>query len=95
MSSEKNFPILGAEQWGFIEQVFANLPGDVDVLAVVTPTPIASIDPNGQTMKLMGDRTDDVEAFKRGDEKGVLDPHSTEDLLDLGRAIVGHELTRL
>ena len=46
-------------------------------------------------MKLMGDRTDDIEAFKRGDEKNVLDPHSSEDFGDLAAAIVGHELTRL
>ena len=38
-------PILGAEQWQFIEKVFANLPPDVETLAVMTPTPIASIDP--------------------------------------------------
>jgi hypothetical protein len=91
----ERFPILGAEQWQFIENVFANLPPDVETLAVMTPTPIASVDPNGQIMKLMGDRTDDVEAFKRGDERGVLDPHSSESGGDLLAAIVGHELTSL
>ena len=89
------FPILGAEQWQFIEKVFANLPPEIETLAVMTPTPIASIDPHGQTMKLMGDRTDDIEAFKRGDEHGVLDPHSSESLGDLAAAIAGHELTNL
>jgi hypothetical protein len=88
-------PILGAEQWQFIEAVFANLPPDVETLAVMTPTPIASIDPRGQVMKLMGDRTDDVEAFRQGDEKGVLDPHSTEEFGDLALAIAGHKLTQL
>jgi len=63
------FPILGAEQWQFIDKVFANLPSEIETLVVATPTPIASIDPHGQVMKLMGDRTDDIEAFKRGDEK--------------------------
>jgi hypothetical protein len=91
----EQLPILGAEQWQFIEQVFANLPPDVDTLAVMTPTPIASIDPKGKVMKLMGDRTDDVEAFKRGDEEGVLDPHSSEDLGDLALAVAGHKLTAL
>jgi hypothetical protein len=91
----KEFPILGSEQWEFIDKVFANLAADVETLVLVTPTPIASIDPNGQTMKLMGDRTDDVEAFKRGDEEGVLDPHSSEDLTDLGLAIAGHKFTQL
>jgi hypothetical protein len=91
----KEFPILGSEQWQFIQQVFEKLPPEIETLAIVTPTPIASIDPDGQTMKLMGDRTDDIEAFKRGDEKGVLNPHSTEDISDLGLAIVGHKLTNL
>ena len=91
----EELPILGAEQWAFIEKVFANLPPDVETLAVMTPTPIASIDPRGQVMKLMGDRTDDIEAFKRGDEKAVLDPHSSEDFTDLLLAIAGHELTVL
>ena len=33
-------PILGQEQWQFIGQVFANLASDIDVLAVVTATPV-------------------------------------------------------
>ena len=59
-------PVLGTEQWTFVDHVLTNLPADVDALAVATPTPIASIDPNGQVMKLFGDRTDDIEAFKQG-----------------------------
>ena len=70
----EELPILGFKQWEFIERVFARLPADVEALAVVTPTPLASLDPEGQTLKLMGNRTDDVEAFKRGDEKNTLDP---------------------
>ncbi len=89
------FPILGAEQWQFIDEVFANLPPEIETLAVMTPTPIASMDPHGQVMKLMGDRTDDIEAFKRGDEKGVLSPHTSEDVGDLLLAIAGHKLTDL
>ena len=69
-------PILGPVQWQFIEQVFANLAPDVEALAVVTATPLASIDPEGATMKLMGDRTDDIEAFRRGDETNALEPDS-------------------
>ena len=68
-----DMPILGARQWQFIDHVFSNLPADVEALAVMTPTPIASLDPDGQTQKLMGIRTDDVNAFKRGDEKNTLD----------------------
>src|SRR5919106_602333 len=70
----KEHPILGAEQWGFVDSLFMNLPMDVEALAVMTPTPIASLDPDGQVMKLLGERTDDVEAFKRGDEEGLLHP---------------------
>lgn len=68
-----NRPILGVKQWEFINRLFANLPADVEALAVVTPTPLASLDPHGPTMKLMGDRTDDIEAFKRGDADATLD----------------------
>ena len=88
-------PILGVEQWRFINEVFANLPPEIETLVVTTPTPIASIDPHGQVMKLLGDRTDDIEAFKRGDEYGVLHPHSSGDMVYLPLAIAGHELTSL
>jgi hypothetical protein len=74
----KDLPILGLEQWQFIRDVFDNLPDDVDALAVVTPTPIASLDPEGQVQKLMGERVDDVESFKNGDFDGLFNPRSTE-----------------
>ena len=89
------FPILGAEQWQFIDAVFASLPTEVDTLVVATPTPIASISPQGQTMKLIGDRTDDIQAFQRGDEKNVINPDSTQDFGDLALAIAGHKLSKL
>ena len=91
----KEFPILGAAQWTFIDQVFAGLPEDVDVLVVMTPTPIASMDPHGASQKLVGRRTDDVEAFKRGDIKRVLEPASTEEFADLALAVAGSHLSRL
>ena len=69
----QEMPILGAEQWTYIEDVIASLDPDVEALAIVTPTPIASIDPDGQTMRLLGDRTDDVEKFKRGNKDGILE----------------------
>ena len=43
----KDYPILGQRQWTLIDDVFAHLPADVDALAVVTATPIASQDPDG------------------------------------------------
>lgn len=87
-------PILGARQWAFIDEVFARLPADVDALAVVTPTPVASQDPDGQTQRLMGERTDDVEAFRRGDEEELFRPRSTKDFSDLGKAIVSTKIAR-
>ncbi|MEZ5445568.1 MAG: hypothetical protein R3F45_07310 [Gammaproteobacteria bacterium] len=53
------------------------MPGDVEALAVVTPTPIAAMDPDGQVQKLLGDRIDDIVAFRRGDIDGVLHPKSS------------------
>ena len=86
-------PILGARQWTFIEQVFARLPADVDALAVVTATPIASQDPDGQTQRLFGDRTDDIEAFKRGDEKELFSPKSSESKVELLKAIASTKIS--
>lgn len=80
-------PILGTRQWTFIDDVLARLPADVDALAIVTATPIASQDPEGQTQKLMGERTDDVEAFKRGDEEDLFHPESNSDAGELFKAI--------
>lgn len=91
----EEFPVLGAEQWGFINQVFDTLPGDVEALAVVTPTPIASMDPDGQVQKLLGDRTDDVVAFRRGDIDGVLHPRSSGEKSDIPLAIANVHLSRL
>ncbi len=90
----KDHPILGASQWAFVDDVFAHLPADVDALAIVTATPIASQDPDGQTQRLMGTRTDDVEAFSRGDEKALFHPKSTKDAADLGKAIISAKIAR-
>jgi len=73
----KELPILGARQWAFIEDVFANLPADVETLAIATPTPIASQDPDGQSQRLLGTRTDDVDAFREGDEEEAFHPKAT------------------
>lgn len=89
----ETLPILGDEQWQFIEAVLAGLAPDVEALAVVTATPIASIDPDGPTMKLMGDRTDDVEAFRRGDESGTLDLSSDTSAGQLALAVANVHLS--
>ena len=89
-------PILGSTQWAFIDQVLTKLPADIDALAVVTATPIASQDPDGQTQRLMGGRTDDVEAFKRGDEQELFH-HQTQDSKAAGivKAILGAKVERI
>jgi hypothetical protein len=66
-------PILGIPQWQYIADVVDSLDPDVEALAIVTPTPIASMDPDGQVQRLFGDRTDDVEQFKKGNPEGILD----------------------
>jgi hypothetical protein len=87
----KDYPILGAEQWSFVDQVFASLGEDVEALAVVTPTPIASMDPDGQVQNLLGDRTDDVVAFS----KGKSPPKSSEEKGEIPVAIANVHLSRL
>jgi PhoD-like phosphatase len=83
-------PILGDEQWKFIDDTLANLPSDVDAVAVVVPLPVASMSPDGLAMFLLGSRTDDVELFKRGDAKGLLDMLNQEsNLLDAPISMAG------
>lgn len=86
----QDMPILGARQWAFIEEVFANLPADVEALAIVTSTPIASQDPDGQSQRLLGTRTDDVDAFKTGDEQAAFHPKATgtEDKAEIFKTLV-------
>jgi hypothetical protein len=84
-------PVLGTEQWAFVDHVLTNLPADVDALAVATPTPIASIDPDGQVMKLFGSRTDDIEAFKQGKPP----PKSEDTTGDKIAVLVNAPLSRL
>jgi hypothetical protein len=88
----KDYPILGQRQWTFITEVYERLPPDVDALAVVTATPIASQDPDGQTQRLMGKRTDDIEAFKRGDEKELFSPKSSSDKVELVKSIINAKI---
>jgi hypothetical protein len=91
----KEFPILGTSQWNFLEATVEQLGEDVDVVVVMTPTPIATLDPEGQTLKIMGNRTDDVDAFKQGDHKELFRPYSTEEFKDFVLADIGSRLSRL
>ena len=70
-------------------------PPDADFLQVdVTATPVASQDPDGQTQRLMGERTDDVEAFSRGDEHALFHPESSDSKVELAKAIVNAKIAR-
>ena len=72
------------------------MPADVDALAIVTATPVASQDPDGQTQRLMGGRTDDVEAFKRGDEQELFHPSSKDSKAEgIVKAIVSAKVARI
>ncbi len=89
---------LGDEQWNFIENQFLpNLQPDIDALAIVTQGPIVGMSPNGEIMRRLGDREDDVELFKRGDARGLLalqaHSDSTADYLSAGvDRLVFHDL---
>jgi hypothetical protein len=91
-------PVLGSTQWQFIDAVLDQLASDVEALVVVTPTPIATMAPDGQTQKLLGRRTDDVELFKAGDLEGLLNMRGStgvKRVIDLGLAGLGSHLTSL
>ncbi len=59
-------PVLGDEQWKFIDHVFANLAFDIDALAIVTPVPLTLMAPDSLGQLLLGERMDNVELFKQG-----------------------------
>lgn len=64
---------LGETQWNFVENEYLrNLSPDTDSLAIVTQGPVVGMAPNGEVMRRLGDREDDVELFRRGDAKGLL-----------------------
>lgn len=66
-------PVLGDEQWGFIDNYVSNLPSDVDALAIVTTVPIVASAPDNTSQQMLGDRNDDVEYFRRGDFAQIRD----------------------
>jgi len=91
----EEYPVLGQEQWVFIDQVFQNLPASVEALALVTPTPIASMDPEGQAQKVFGNRTDDVERFKRRDLEGLVEFKESGEPEDIVLTALNPRLSRL
>ena len=66
-------PILGDAQWTYLSKVVDDLPPNVDAFALVTPLPLASMSPTGKIQWLFGNRTDDVELYKEGKAKALLE----------------------
>jgi PhoD-like phosphatase len=72
---------LGTEQWTFIEnELLPNLAPDIDALALVTQGPIVGMSATGEVQRRFGDRYDDVELFKRGDAKGLLELQNSPEI---------------
>ena len=69
----KDFPILGQEQWQFIDALPANLDADIDAVIVVTPAPIATLSPKSLGQRTLGRLEPDVRLFRRGDQRGMDD----------------------
>jgi hypothetical protein len=90
-----SYPALGEEQWGFIEHVLEHLAPSVEGLALVTPTPIASLDPEGQAQTVFGDRTDDVERFRRRDLEGLVHFKGDDSPASIARTALNPRLSRL
>lgn len=74
----KESPVLGAQQWQFLEGLTANLDADIDALMVVTPAPIATLSPTSVGQRTLGRIEPDVRLFRRGDVRGM------EDLINSG-----------
>lgn len=68
-------PILGQEQWKFINNTVTNLPAEIDVLAIVTPTPIATISPKSLAQSAsdpLERLAPDVRLFRKGDARRLI-----------------------
>lgn len=84
-------PILGAEQWSYLDaQVSALGPND-DAFVLIVPLPLTSMAPDGMTQRLVGQRDDDVKLFAEGKDRELLElpDKSSSDLGQLLAAIAG------
>jgi PhoD-like phosphatase len=84
-------PVLGDEQWKFLTDALGDLSPDIDAIALVVPLPLSSMSPHGVAQSLYGDRTDDIELFKKGDRQGLLDllTHSGTGLGEIAATAAG------
>lgn len=64
-------PVLGEEQWSFVDSVAAGIDDSVDVIAIATSVPIVDVDPAGKLHRLFRDRTDDIDKLLEGDLEAV------------------------
>lgn len=75
-------PILGSDQWQFIQEVIDSLDSKDEALMVVTTAPIVANSSDGMMQSMLGGRTDDVDLFKEGDAQGLLQLMGVEPLED-------------
>jgi hypothetical protein len=92
-------PVLGAEQWTFLDELFQSIDPAVDALAVVTPAPIVCAAPDGQWQSLVGARTDDVDVYREGNLERLeqvrvenVDDDPRDLVANLAAAYVGDEI---
>jgi hypothetical protein len=83
-------PILGSEQWRFIDDTLAALPAEIDLIVIVTPGPIVATSPTGGQQHLVGHRDDDVALFRKRDLEGLRALEDTSgDKIDIVSAAAG------
>jgi hypothetical protein len=87
---------LGDAQWTFLDNEFLpTLPRDVDALVIATQGPIVGMSPNGEVVRRLGNREDDVELFRRGDARGLLALQAkSNSLADYAEAAVDRAIFR-
>ena len=64
-------PILGPEQWQFLDKLVADIGPDVDAIAVAMAVPIVDLDPEGRVHRFFADRTDDIDLVEKGDAEAL------------------------
>jgi hypothetical protein len=64
----EKYPVLGASQWKYLNEVVEQLPTEIEGTVFVTPTPIVCMAPKGMSQLTVGGRTDDITYFRNGQE---------------------------
>lgn len=72
-------PIIGDEQWKVIDEYIKALPPEIDAVAIITPVPIVAASSDGVIQKLLGNRDEDIELFRKGKLKELKEFQSKDD----------------